>query len=398
MGTDFFPMPDIMKIKCPKCGEYFEPSEAYRHQVSEEIRAVEKSKHDEELANVRELTAKQVTQKLAEESKLLVQSAQKDAAEEKERNKRLLKQLEALTDELRVQRRKNEETALELKKKFADDESRVRDEVRKKTLEEHELKDLEKDKLIADYKKKAEELQAKIQQGSQQGQGEVMELAIEEELKRTYTDDVISEVKKGARGADITQRVIDKRGNESGIILWESKNAQWQSDWPTKLKEDQSRANADIAVLVVENYPKPLDTYTFEERIFICKRKYVVPLALTLRYGLIIKSFEKVKNIGKDEKKDALYAYITSNEFMQRMQVINESYDALLAEMELERRTFETKWARQEKILRKMIDHSNVMYGAIQGVVGEKLPEYKAHTLPASDDSGTLPLGEEILH
>jgi hypothetical protein len=47
-------------------------------------------------------------------------------------------------------------------------------------------------------------------------------------------------------------------------------------------------------------------------------------------------------------------------------------------EMEREKRWFQTKWARQEKQLRKVVDHTQGMYGDLQGVIGKTLPDLKS--------------------
>ncbi len=45
--------------------------------------------------------------------------------------------------------------------------------------------------------------------------------------------------------------------------------------------------------------------------------------------------------------------------------------------IEKEKRYFNIKWARQEKEIRKVIDHTHGMYGDLQGVIGKSLPEIK---------------------
>jgi len=103
---------------------------------------------------------------------------------------------------------------------------------------------LEKDKKMQDVLKANEELRKKIEQGSQQTQGETLELELESKLKSEFPTDKILEVKKGQRGADVSQEVIDKLGRSCAIILWESKNAEWTNGWIGKLKEDQRDCNA----------------------------------------------------------------------------------------------------------------------------------------------------------
>ena len=305
-----------------------------------------------------------------------------DSVEEKERNKRLLKQLEELTEDLRKLRRRDEERELEMKKKMADEEEKIRADSRKKTLEEHELKDRESAKNLQDALKQVEELKAQMQRGSQQAQGESLELELEESLKREFPVDTIEEVKKGQRGADVLQRVIDKRGQDCGTILYESKNAQWSNQWIGKLKEDQRQANAHIAVLVVTDPPENLTTFQYIDGVWVVLRTMAISLALALRYSLVSVHHEKLVNTGKSEKMEDLYTYITSIEFKQRIEVIGEAFGSMQEEVEREKRWFQTKWARQEKQLRRVIDNTHGMYGDLQGVV-RSLPDLK--TLELSD-------------
>lgn len=378
-------MSDNNTIRCPKCGENFEPSEAFRHQLQEEIVLAEKAKHEAELKVIKEETEKKVSEKIRSEQEEATKQLKLDSLEEKERNKRLLKQLEELTEDLRKLRRRDEERELEMKKKMADEEEKIRADARKKTLEEHELKDRESAKNLQDALKQVEELKAQMQRGSQQAQGESLELELEESLKKEFPVDVIEEVKKGQRGADILQRVVDKRGRDCGTILWESKNAQWSNQWVAKLKEDQRQAKAHIAVLVVTDPPNALSTFQYTDGVWVVVRTMAMPLALALRYNLVSVNFEKLANTGKSEKMEDLYTYITSIEFKQRIEAIGEAFGSMQEEIEREKRWFQTKWARQEKQLRRVIDNTHGMYGDLQGVV-RSLPDLK--TLELTD--GTI--------
>ena len=209
-------------IKCPHCGKSFEANEALTHQIEEQVLASISQKHQEEIQ------------------------------EEKDRNKKLSMQLDELLDETRKLKRKDEDRETEMKKRLYEAEEAIRDEVRRKTEDEFHLKDIEKDKVISDLKNSLVEMKKRAEQGSQQTQGESLELELEQKLRAEFPMDIISEVKKGQRGADISQVVVDKLGHKCGTILWESKNAKWTDGWVAKLKEDQRQAKADIAVLVCE--------------------------------------------------------------------------------------------------------------------------------------------------
>lgn len=383
-------------LKCPKCGEYFEPSEAFKHQLEEEILIAERSKHKKEIEEIKRETEKSTIEKTKFEYENLIGRLRKDFSEERERNTKLLKQLENLNDELRRLRRKDEERELEMKKRLASEEEKIREEARKKALEEHELKDKEKDKKLTDALKQIEELKTKIQQGSQQTQGEVMELQLEEILRKEFPEDEISEVKKGQRGADIVQKVVDKKGQDCGMILWESKNAQWSETWLPKLREDQREIKAQLAVLVASNPPKDIKTFTYRDGVWITTRKLVIALALALRFDLIHLHHEKLASVGKNEKMEILYQYLTGIEFRHRVEAIVEAFTNLQQDVEREKRWFNIKWARQEKEIRKIVDNTHGMYGDLQAVTGRALQQIKPLELSASNKKLAYPKSDSL--
>jgi hypothetical protein len=377
-------MPVSTKIRCPKCGEEFEVGEVLLAQIREEVLVEERKKQLEEIAKIREEVKKQAEERLKGDYEILIKQLREEAEEERQRNKKLLEQLENLSEQVRELRRKEEEAQLEMKKRLVEEEEKIREEVRKKVLEEHELKDKEKDEKLKAALKQVEELKAKIQQGSQQLQGEVLELELEEILRREFPTDEIEEVKKGQRGADVSQRVFDKKGRFCGTILWESKNAVWSEEWIGKLKDDQRAARAELAVLVVSQVPEWLTSFKYKDGVWVTTRKMVVPLAWALRFDLVRLTAEKMANTGREKKSEILYNYINSQEFRGRVEAIIESFVALQEEMERERRWFQTKWAREEKQLRKIIDHWQGMYGDLQGIVGKSLPEMGSLRLEAN--------------
>jgi len=99
--------------------------------------------------------------------------------------------------------------------------------------------------------RQVEELKRKAEQGSQQLQGEVQELALEATLRAKFPRDLIEPVPKGEFGGDVLQRVIGPLDQQCGSILWESKRTKnWTDSWLAKLREDQRTAKADIALIV----------------------------------------------------------------------------------------------------------------------------------------------------
>src|SRR5919205_1254238 len=417
-------------ITCPKCKTEIPLSDAFKHEIEAGVLAAERARHQRALDAAVKSAEAAAAQKADQEAARREALLRAEATEEKQHNAKLRKQLEELFAELRSLRRKDEERELAFKKQLAAEEERIRAEARERAAadvalqlekkdreitaareqaqrqeqmlkdqlaaaedraraearksadDEYALKLREKDKQLADAWQKVKEAEAKITQGSQQTQGEALELEIEAVLREAFRDDSISEVKKGQRGADITEKVIDRRGRNCGTILWETKNGKWQEAWLAKLRDDQREAKAHMAVLVAANPPAEVETFVNRDGVWIVKRRYACDLASLLRHILIAVYAERANQAGKDEKMEVLYGYLISPEFQHRVQAIVEGFTYLLNDVEREKRWFETKWARQEREIRKIIDSTQGMYGDLQAVTGRSLPTIAALELP----------------
>jgi hypothetical protein len=117
-----------------------------------------------------------------------------------------------------------EKQSLELTvtRQLDDGRAKIREEAKAEAAQERALKEAEKDKLIADLKTQIGDLPRKSEQGSQQLQGEVIELQLQELLRRQFPYDTIEPVPKGIHGGDVVHHVHDIGGNRCGTILWES--------------------------------------------------------------------------------------------------------------------------------------------------------------------------------
>jgi hypothetical protein len=261
-------------------------------------------------------------------------------------------------------------------------EDRIRAEARKKADDEYALTLREKDRQLADAWQKVREAEAKMQQGLPQAQSEAPELELEEILRDAFRDDEISEMEKGPNGAEIVEKVVDRRGRCCGTILWETKNGKWQKAWLAKLRNDQREFKAELAVLVTAQPPGNIKTFAHREGIWIVHQHFARDLASLLRFSLIMVFAERANQAGKDEKMEILYGYLTSIEFQHRIQAIVEGFSSLLAGIEQEKRQFMVKWAQQEKELRQIIDNTTGMYGDMQAVTGCSLPSIAALEMP----------------
>jgi len=137
-------------------------------------------------------------------------------------------------------------------------------------------------------KKQIEDLKTKAELGSQQLQGEILELELEELLRQNFIHDTVMPVKKGTKGADVIQRVCNPTGQECGAIIWESKRTKaWSDTWIDKLKEDQREAKADIAVIVSTILSKNASGIIQSNGVWITAYALAAGLALALRSGAL---------------------------------------------------------------------------------------------------------------
>jgi len=408
------------KIKCPKCGELISIDSALSHQIEERIKkeievgqkikekALEqKSKELEKQAaeitaskkEIDSLVAEKVAGQLAAEKIKLFKEAKVEAEKEQTAKTALLEeQLRSKDEKLalatknEVELRKEKMKLDEEKRTFELDKLRQLEEAKKAIVEDATKQAEEAQKyVIAQLNKKLtdaisakDELARKLEQGSQQTQGEVLELELEELLKAEFPQDEVVPVPKGVTGADIIQKVIDRSGRECGQIVWESKKTKaWSEGWIQKLKDDQRAIKADLAVIVSVTLPDDVKGFDFRNGVWICDVKMIVALAMSLRMNLEAITRERAMSVGKNEKMEVLYSYLTGIEFKQRVEAIVEAFSSMDEGLKKERLAYEKIWSEREQQLKKVMKNTIGMYGDLSGLVA--LPQIKRLELGEGD-------------
>ncbi|MBV8753578.1 MAG: DUF2130 domain-containing protein [Pseudonocardiales bacterium] len=77
--------------------------------------------------------------------------------------------------------------------------------------------------------------------------------------------------------------------------------------------------------------------------------------------------------IGKNEKMEILYNYLSGSEFKQRVEAIVESFVEMQQDLQEERRVAERRWSKREKQIQRVITNTSSMYGDLQGLIGSSL-------------------------
>ena len=408
----------INELKCPKCGEIIPVSETIYHQIEEEARqnvnaefAQQQSLIDAREQSVKEREADldktiqdcmrdaedrlqaEATAKARQAASVEIDDLRRQAAEKQS----LLESSQQQELELRKQKRSIEEREktleLELIRKLDDERHKIEEATTRRLDEQHRLRDAEKDKKLQDAIKANDELRRKLEQGSQQIQGEVLELQLQNLLSNAFPEDTIEPVPKGVSGADLIQRISSRTGNPCGTIIWETKRTKsWSDSWLQKLKDDQRVLKAEIAILVSDALPRDCENFKHVSGVWVTNSQCALSLAFALRLQLIEVEMTRLAAVGKNEKMEVLYRYLSGSEFRQRVEAIVETFIEMQAELQEERRIAERRWAKREKQIHRVVANTSGMYGDLQGLIGTSLQAIPALLAGAAEDETIKPV------
>jgi hypothetical protein len=354
--------------------------EQVRAKLSQERPALERTIR-EKTREERDLEIKDKTAAIAELQVKIQQADQKELAFLKE--KRDLEE-KSRNVELEVTRRTQEEL------------NKVREQAMKELDERHRLKLLEKEQQVDTLRRQIEDLKRSAEQGSQQVQGEVLEVALEELLRDLFRKDSIEPVPKGVRGADVIQRVFDDSGMDCGLILWESKRTRhWSRDWLPKLRDDLRAVKASRSVIVSEQLPEHIRHFGQVDGVWVVSWACVHPVAVALREGLVGAAKARRALEGQHGKMELVYNYLIGQEFYNRVSGIVEAFVTMGQDLEEEKRAFTTRWNKRAKQLDRVLVSTSGLYGDLQGIIGSTLPEIKGMNLAALG-AGDLPHGKAL--
>ncbi len=224
--------------------------------------------------------------------------------------------------------------------------------------------------------KQIEDLRKRAEQGSVQLQGEVQELEIEKTLKELFPFDEIIEVKKGVRGADITQIIKNSTGDLCGKIYYESKRTKnFDKNWISKLKEDNLQEKADILVIISEAMPDGQSKFFFKDGVWICSFREYPWLVPVLRYSVLEVHRVAITNEGRETRMEMLYNYLTGQEFRGQFEAMLDGFYSLKKNYEKEKMQIQKIWGERDAQLEKILNNSSYFYGKIKGIAESALPD-----------------------
>jgi len=355
-------------IECPKCGGQIPLSESLaapllqRERKAMEAAAVEKARAG--LALELEKGREQLRDRDARLQAL---------------NRELSAAQLAQADYTRKQRELDDERRkleLTIEQRVSEASARLREQAQQQAGDEFRLKLAEAERTITVLQEQAEVLKRKADQGSQQLQGEVLELALEAQLATAFPHDEILPVPKGEHGGDVVQRVRLANGTHCGSILWEAKRTRnWSPGWLAKLREDQRAAQAEVAILVSQALPREVATAAEMEGVWVTAESYALLLATVQRSLLQQLTLLRQSLSGQETKMAMVYQYLTTAQFRNRMGAMLERATEMQVDLDRERKQTEKGWAKRQVQIQGLARAAAGLFGDLQGILGKSLAD-----------------------
>lgn len=368
-------------ITCPACGHRFPVSDALRSHIHAEVESDVRAQFERRLNRA----AKEAEARAREAAALELQDLRAQLDEQRRLAEQARQQELALRKQAREIEDRRRQLDLELERRLAAERASLEKTLRAQIEETQTLKLREKEKQIADLRQALDDARRKSQQGSQELQGEVLELDLEARLREQFPHDDIQPVPKGMRGADLVQEVRNPAGQSCGSIVWETKNTRhFQPAWLDKLKQDQRAVGASLAVLVSAALPAEVRDFARIDGVWVVSLGVWPALAVALREQLVQVAFARAASQGRQDKMALLYRYLSGDEFRHRVEAIVEAFSALHGQLHQERRAMERLWREREKQLDRIILNTAGMYGDLRGLIGTTLPEIPALALESA--------------
>ena len=381
---------ESMIVECPKCGAPIKFSEtlaapmvaAVRKEYEDRAMLLEKQRtreletHDRDIRAQEAVKAQKAVQEQLAAATVTASNAEQEAEGLRVKLGEAQKaQAEAVRKERELAERERE-LDLTIERRVSVEVNSAAVKAETAVDERYKLKLLEKDTLLESLQSKITDLQQKIEQGSQQLQGEVQEIELETTLRAKFPFDAIIEVAKGVNGADVQQQVMAPSGSYCGLILWESKRTKhWSDGWLPKLREDGRKAGADLLVIVSAALPEAVETFDCVDNVWVCSPKTALSVAVALRAALLGAHNVRQVQAGMKTKSEEVYAYVTGPQFKRRVEALVEAFTTMQEDLTAEQKATQRQWAKRSAQIERVLTSTSGMFGDMQGIAGKALPE-----------------------
>jgi hypothetical protein len=421
-------MNNNLKITCPKCKATFDAGDAFNthfenaqaeakkqaEKNAEEKYKLKIEKQQEEIQAVKKEESKKAAEEADKKIKTYIEQFEKDKIKA-QKDAEAQAKIKAEKDKELFIKSFQEEQQKKIEKQIKDDleqkskkEELIKDKLIKELKEKNEKIQKEREIENERNKKQIEELVSLNNKTKSEIKGEVQEELIQDYLIRKFPEDIIQEVKKGARGPDCIFTINYKGKKDIGKIYIESKDTKsWNEEWVTKLFNDMQIQGADNGVIVSTCLPKDFDESSgFVNRqgntITIIKMDYAsIHITVSLIKSLLI--FKKRNNASANLPDEIMKVWenVKSPNFQMPVRSIVDQIEKFKKIFSKDVKDFNTSLANKEFTLKQLENDLIRMISSFTKSAGEIFPQdllsYKDdYLLEESPSSKVINKKEEI--
>ena len=213
---------------------------------------------------------------------------------------------------------------------------------------------------------KIEELEEQRTASHGELEGEVLELAVEDNLRNLFPRDGINEVKRGAFGADIEHSVPSPNGAVAGKIIWEcKKHKRWNDEWVATIRKNAIEYGADTMVIVTSTMPDGMESFGMVDDVFVCRYHEVRVVSALLRHAILRASGERVREQHMTTIQERVSEYVSGPEFAMVMRGVMQAYEEFEDDLRKEEQYMKRRWTARRRYLRSIIDSVTSMMGRL---------------------------------
>ena len=377
-------------VTCPDCGAEFDIADRLRSHIESSIRIEMAQKYEEERENDLAIHNAEIEKQRAQINDLRKAKidfdnllAEQDIAIQEAKAQGAIDKAKEMSSELNILRQtKIDHDNLLAEQDIAIQEAKAQgareamklanqgleEKVSQRAKEITSEKDLEISRLELEATRKNEIIE-RLQQQSKSGEleGEVLELAVENQLRNLHPRDNIKEVKRGNYGADIEQSVLTNTGSVAGKILWEcKKHKKWQNSWLNTIRKNALEFNADTMVIVTTTMPKGMETFGKIDDVFICKYSEVPVVSQLLNHAVLKAHRDNQRGEHMMSIHERVSEYISGPEFAMVMRVVIKAYEDFEDDLRKEEQYMKTRWKSRRIYLSEVIDSITSLAGKFE--------------------------------
>ena len=260
--------------------------------------------------------------------------------------------------------RKDEQRKLAaLEKAFETERAKAKQETekqrRKEIVEIREILQKDRDAALAKQEaafarerdalqKKIVEMGRRVKAGLEVGDGG--EIDLHDELRGAFPEDQVSRAKGGMLLHDVRYK-----GKSAGKILIDCKQrAAWQHTFVSKLRQAQSEADADHAILATPAFPAGRKELFVDSGVIVVSPARVRAMIEVLRKALVAMHVAKLSDAERSDKLSRLFKFITSSGFKRKLAEASDlAGEALEIDVE-EKRAHDNVWKKRGTVLTRI--------------------------------------------